>query len=153
MNKIKKNKFIDLEGSTPLKYEIFRKALISPEPRIGKFQICAEMKVNYPTNKENIRMDFSDNFHNIKNFVQIDHLARKILIIPLIFPFYRSRKMAGGQKNFPDGKNKHKYMPDSHVKILSRSDYHTLPNLTSNTIEKKEPEMSRLENPFEISFI
>jgi hypothetical protein len=103
-------------------------------------------------------MDFSDKFHNIKkftsefnikDFVQVDHLARKILIIPLISPFYRSRKMAGGQKNFPDGKNKHKYMPDSHVKILGRSDYHTLPNLTSNTIS----EMSRTENPFEISFI
>ncbi len=140
-----------MAGFTPLKYEIFRKPLISSEPRIGKIQICAEMKVNYPTNKENIRMDFSDNFHNIKNFVQVDNLVRKILIIPLIFPFYRSRKMAGGQKIFPDGKNK--YMPDSHVKILGRSDYHTLPNLTSNTIEKKESEMSRIENPFEISFI
>jgi hypothetical protein len=35
--------------------------------------------------------------------------------------------MAGGQKIFPDGKNKHKYIPDSHVKILGRSDYQTLP--------------------------
>jgi hypothetical protein len=31
--------------------------------------------------------------------------------------------MAGGGKNFPAGKKKHKYMPDSHVKILGRSDY------------------------------
>jgi hypothetical protein len=61
--------------------------------------------------------------------------------------------MAGGRKNFPAGKNKHKYMPDSHDKILGRSDYHTLHNLSSITIEKKEPEMSRIANPFEISFI
>jgi hypothetical protein len=45
---------------------------------MGKFQICAEMKVNYPTNKENTRIDFSDNFHNIKNFVQVDHLEKNI---------------------------------------------------------------------------
>ncbi len=44
-------------------------------------------------------------------------------------------------------------MPDSHDKILGRSDYHTFQNLSSNTIEKKEPEMSRIANPFEISFI
>jgi hypothetical protein len=54
------------------------KSLITPEPRIGKFQICAEMKVNYPTNKENTRMDFSDNFHNIKYFVQVDHIEKNI---------------------------------------------------------------------------
>jgi hypothetical protein len=47
------------------------KSLITPEPRIGKFQICAEMKISYPTNKKNTRMDFSDNFHNIKLFVQV----------------------------------------------------------------------------------
>jgi hypothetical protein len=45
---------------------------------MGKFQICVEMKVNYPTNKENTRMDFSDNFHNIKNFVQVDQLEKNI---------------------------------------------------------------------------
>ncbi len=61
--------------------------------------------------------------------------------------------MAGGRKNFPAGKNKHKYMPDSHDKILGSSDYHTLQNLSSNTIENKESEMSRIANPFEISFI
>jgi hypothetical protein len=60
--------------------------------------------------------------------------------------------MAGGRKNFPAGKNKHKYMPDSHVKISGRSDYHMFQNLSSNTIEKKESEMSRIAN-FEISFI
>jgi hypothetical protein len=44
--------------------------------------------------------------------------------------------MAGGRKNFTASKNKHKYMPDSHDKILGRSDYHTLQNLSSNTIVK-----------------
>ncbi len=44
------------------------------EPRIGKFQNWAKIKVNYPTDKENTQMDFSDNFHNIQNFVQVDHL-------------------------------------------------------------------------------
>jgi hypothetical protein len=42
-------------------------------------------------------------------------------------------------------------MPDSHVKISGRSDYNTLQNLSSNNIEKKESEMSRIGNPFEIS--
>ncbi len=32
------------------------------------------MNVNCPTNKRNTQMDFSDNFDNIKNFVQVDHL-------------------------------------------------------------------------------
>jgi hypothetical protein len=62
------------------------------------------MKVNYPTDKENTRMDFSDNFHNIKNFVQVDHLEKNIKN-PLNFFLYRSRKMAGVQKNFPAAKN------------------------------------------------
>jgi hypothetical protein len=75
-----------LAGYTPLKYGISRKPLISPEPQIGKFQICAEMKVNYPTSKENTRMDFSDNFHNIKNFVHVDHLEKNINN-PLYFSF------------------------------------------------------------------
>jgi hypothetical protein len=92
-------------------------------------------------------MDFSDNFHNIKNFVQVDHLEKK-LIIPLIIPFYGSQKTADVQKNFPAGKNKHKYMPDSHVKISGKSDYNTLQNLSSNNIEKKESEMSRITKSF-----
>ncbi len=45
---------------------------------MGNFQICEVMKVNYPTNKENTRMDLSDNFHNIKNFVQVDQLEKNI---------------------------------------------------------------------------
>ncbi len=36
------------------------------------------MKINYPTNKKNTRMDFSDNFHNIKLFVQADHIEKNI---------------------------------------------------------------------------
>jgi hypothetical protein len=76
--KYQKNNFTDLAEYTPLTYEISRKPLISPEPEVGKFQICAEMKINYPTNKENIRMDFSDNFHNIKHFVQVDHIEKNI---------------------------------------------------------------------------
>jgi hypothetical protein len=36
------------------------------------------MKVNYPTNKKNTHKDFSDNFHNIENFVQVDHLKESL---------------------------------------------------------------------------
>jgi hypothetical protein len=39
-------------------------------------------------------------------------------------------------------------MSDSHVKILGRSDYHALQNLSSNNIEKKESEMSRITKSF-----
>jgi hypothetical protein len=67
-----KNKFLNLAGYTLLKYVISGKPQIAPEPEVGKFQNCPEMKVNYPTNKENTPEDFSDNFHNIKNFVQVD---------------------------------------------------------------------------------
>jgi hypothetical protein len=76
--KYQKNNFTDLAEYTPLKYEISRKPLISPEPEVEKFQIFAEMKINYPTNKKNTRMDFSDNFHNIKLFIQVDHIEKNI---------------------------------------------------------------------------
>jgi hypothetical protein len=89
-----------LAGCTPLKYGISRKPLITPEPRIGKFQICAEMKVNYPTNKENTRMDFSDNFHNIKNFVQVDHLEKNINH-PLYFFFLPLKENGRWLEKFP----------------------------------------------------
>ncbi len=56
------------------------------------------MKVNYPTDKKNTHKDFSDNFHNIENFVQVEHL-KKSLKNRLISPLYRSRKTAGGRKN------------------------------------------------------
>ncbi len=36
----------------------------------------AEMKVNYPTDKENTPEDFSVNFRNIKNFIQVDHVEK-----------------------------------------------------------------------------
>jgi hypothetical protein len=63
-----------------------------------------EMKANYTTNKENTQVDFFDNFHNIKNFVQVDHFENisKNLVI---FSFHRSRKTAGGRKNFAITKN------------------------------------------------
>jgi hypothetical protein len=49
-------------------------------------------------------MDFSDSFHNIKNFVQVDHFENisKNLIIS---SFDRSRKTTGGRKNFAITKN------------------------------------------------
>ncbi len=34
------------------------------------------MKANYTTNNENTQVDFFDNFHNIKNFVQVDHFEK-----------------------------------------------------------------------------
>jgi hypothetical protein len=70
---------------------MFFKSLITPEPRIGKFQNWAEMKVNYPTDNKNTQMDFSDNFHNIKNFVQVDHIE-KIMKNRLIFSSCRFQK-------------------------------------------------------------
>jgi hypothetical protein len=95
-----------LAGCTPLKYIIYGKPLITPEPQIRKFQNWVEMKVNYPTNKKNTPEDFSNNFHNIKNFVQADHLE-KIMKNRLIFPIFRSRKIAGGRKIFKMGLIKH----------------------------------------------
>jgi hypothetical protein len=65
---------------------MFFKSPISQHPLIGKFQNWVEMKVNYPTNKRNTQMDFSDNFHNIKNFVKVDHLEN-ILKTDLFFLF------------------------------------------------------------------
>jgi hypothetical protein len=71
---------------------------------IGKFQNWVEMKVNYPNNKRNTQRDFSDNFHNIKNFVPVDHFENisKNLVIS---SFDRSRKTTGGRKNFAITKN------------------------------------------------
>jgi hypothetical protein len=74
-----KNKLSNLAG-----YVFSGKPLITPEPRIGKFQNWVEMKVNYPTDKGNTSEDFSDNFHNIENFVQVDH-SEKIMKNRLIF--------------------------------------------------------------------
>jgi hypothetical protein len=82
---------------------MFFKSPISPEPRIGKFRNWVKMKANYTTNKENTRLDFSGNFHNIKNFVQVAPFE-KISKNLVIFSFHRSRKTASGRKNFPIGK-------------------------------------------------
>jgi hypothetical protein len=71
---------------------------------IGKFQNWVEMKVKYPKNKRNTQMDFSDNFHNIKNFVQVDHFEKNSKNL-VISSFDRSRKTTGGQKNFAITKN------------------------------------------------
>jgi hypothetical protein len=125
-----------LESYTPLKYVISGKPLIAPEPEVGKFQNWPEMKVNYPTNKENTPEDFSDNFRNIKNFVQVDHF-KKITKNRLIFPFFRSRKTAGGRKTFKTSKINHILMSDYRVKISGNSDHHALQNLSSNTDARK----------------
>jgi hypothetical protein len=73
-----------LAGYTPLKYLISGKPLIAPKQEVGKFQNGVEMKVNYRTNTENSPKNFSDHFHNIKNFDQLDHLE-KIIKNSLIF--------------------------------------------------------------------
>ncbi len=57
------------------------------------------MKVNYPTNMKNIHKDFSANFHNIKNFVQVDRRF-EISKNRFIFPFLRPRKILGDRKFF-----------------------------------------------------
>jgi hypothetical protein len=80
-----------------LKKPMFFKTPISQHSLIGKFQNRVEMKVNYTTNKENTHTDFSDNFHNIKNFVQVDRRF-KISKNSFIFPFLRSRKILGDWK-------------------------------------------------------
>jgi hypothetical protein len=63
--------------------------------RIGKFQNCVKIKLNYAADKKNTPEDFSDNFHHIKYFLQVDHLEKKILKNSLIFPIFSSRKIAG----------------------------------------------------------
>jgi hypothetical protein len=83
---------------------MFFKSPITQHSLIGKFQNRAEMKVNYTKNKRNTQVDFSDNFRNIKNFVQVDHFENisKNLVISSID---RSRKIIGGRKNFAITKN------------------------------------------------
>ncbi len=58
------------------------------------------MKVNYPSNMENSHTDFSDHFHNMKIFVQVDGRF-KISKNRFIFPFLRPRKILGDRKIFP----------------------------------------------------
>ncbi len=92
----------------PLRYLICGKPIITSEPRIGKFQILAEMKLNYQTNKKNTHRDFSDNFYNIKHFVQMGRIEKIINIswqkTPTFSLFRRSRETARGRKIFPIGK-------------------------------------------------
>jgi hypothetical protein len=76
MNRTKKNKFSNLARYTSLKYVISGKSLITPAPRIEKFQKWVEIKVNFSTNKEDTLEHFSNNFHSIKSFVQVDHLEK-----------------------------------------------------------------------------
>jgi hypothetical protein len=95
-----------LAGYTPLTYVFSGNPLIAPEPKVGKFQNWVEMKVNYPTHKENTPEDFSDNFRNIKKFVQVDH-SEKIMKKRLNFSVCRSQKTAGGRKLFSTNKIKH----------------------------------------------
>jgi hypothetical protein len=57
------------------------------------------MKANYPTNMENSHTDFSDHFHNIKNFVQVDRRF-KIPKNSFIFPCLRPRNILGDRKFF-----------------------------------------------------
>jgi hypothetical protein len=108
-----------LAGYTPLKYVVSGKPLIAPE------QDWPEMKVNYPTNKENTPEDFSDNFRNIKNIVQVDHF-KKFTKNRLIFPIFRFRKTAGGRKIFKTSKINHILMSDYRVKISGNSDQYAL---------------------------
>jgi hypothetical protein len=89
------------------------------------------MKVNYPTNNKNTQMDFSDNFHIIKNFVQVDHFEN-ILENRSIFSFHRSKKYTDGLKFFSTDKKVCVFMPDYCVKISAKSNYHALHNLNSN---------------------
>jgi hypothetical protein len=78
------------------------------------------MKVNYPTNKKSTHKDFSDNFHNIENFVQVEHL-KESLKNRLFFSL-----SAGSRKK----------VPDYQVKISAKSDHHALHNLSSNPTDK-----------------
>jgi hypothetical protein len=89
-----KNKFSNLAGYTPLKYVISGKPLITPEPRIGKFQTWVKMKISYPTDKKNTPEDFSNNFRNIENFVQVDHSKKmtKNRYIFFYFPLPENRR-------------------------------------------------------------
>jgi hypothetical protein len=76
------------------------KPLITSEPRIGKFRNWAEMKVNYSTDNKNTQMDFSDNFHDIKNFVQVDPHRKNYEKSPHFFFLPLSKKNDGDRQDF-----------------------------------------------------
>ncbi len=49
------------------------------------------MKDIYPTNKKNTHRGFSDNFHNIKNFVQVGRIEFFLFFVTkkrIIFPLF-----------------------------------------------------------------
>ncbi len=71
-------------GVHPAEILNFRKTAYSSQTGSWKIPKWVEMKVNYRTNTENTPKDFSDHFHNIKNFDQLDHLE-KIIKNSLIF--------------------------------------------------------------------
>jgi hypothetical protein len=121
-------------------YQICDKPLITSEPCIGKFQILAEMKLNYHTNKKNTHRDFSDNFYNIKHFVQMGRIEKIINISwqkpPTFSLFRRSRETPRGRKIFPIGKIECIYVPDYCVHISGKSNHHALQNMYSNPTVK-----------------
>jgi hypothetical protein len=86
-------------------------------------------------NKRNTQLDFFDIFHNIKNFVQVDHFVF-IIKNRSILSFDRAQKNAGGRKFFPIIKNKHILVPDYRAKISANSDQHALHNMSSNLTVK-----------------
>jgi hypothetical protein len=93
-----------LAGYTPLKYVISGKPLITPEPRIGKFQKWVKMKVDYPTDKKNTLDDFSNYFRNIKKFVQVDY-SKKITKNPPHFSYFPLQKNPRWPEKFSNHQN------------------------------------------------
>jgi hypothetical protein len=121
-----------LAGHTPLKYVISGKPQIAPEPRIRKFP-----------NQKNTPEDFSDNFHNIKNFVQVDHLEKNYEKPPhfSFFPLPENRRWP---KIFKMAKINHILRSDYCIKISGKSENHALQNLSSNT----DANFARADNNF-----
>jgi hypothetical protein len=74
-------------------------------------------------------MDFSDNFHNIKYFVQVDPIE-KIMKSRLIFSVCLSQKNASGRKIFPITKIEYILAPNYCVKISEKFDHYALQNLS-----------------------
>jgi hypothetical protein len=62
------------------------------------------MEANYPTDMKNTPDDFSDNFHNIEKFVQVDHSEKNHEKPPHFFcsPLSKKRRRA---ENIPDYQN------------------------------------------------
>jgi hypothetical protein len=104
------------------------------------------MKVNYPINKRNTQLDFSDNFHNIKNFVQVDHFVVILKTVPF-FLMAALKKTSVAGFFFPITKNEHILMPDYRVKISANLDHHALHNMSSNpTVKISETDNNRIQD-------